>query len=62
MQTGHSLFRCPICRSQTMLDPQHHPLVIDGEPVCHRSLCKEKAHAILDSRQRYELPLRLNPG
>lgn len=57
-----------------MLDPAHHTLVVDGEPVCYRALCKERATALLQGREkaeelgigfapeRFQLPLRLDPG
>jgi hypothetical protein len=69
--------RCPFCKSPTKFrSAENATLVINGDPVCHRVLCREKAEGVIDAQstqktlelgigftaEMFQLPLRLNPG
>ncbi len=51
--------RCPICKSPTQYKKADNAtLVIDGDPVCVRILCRERANDIVrcrEERQRQTL-------
>lgn len=66
---------CPFCRSPTKFrSPENATLVINGEVVCNRPLCRERAVNLIQTKEKctqlglpftpevYQLPLRLNPG
>lgn len=56
------LFKCPMCGSGTNLDVEHERFVVDGEAVCHRTLCQERAMSLLQGREKVqELGIGFNP-
>ncbi len=65
--------RCPFCTSPTKYrSTENCTLVIQGNPVCHRPLCREKASQVIAAQSAakarelgiclYQLPLRLDGG
>lgn len=63
---------CPFCNCITdHIDPEHAPYVVDGQVVCMKTYCRERAVAHLQGvqlaldlgipyrREDYQLPLHL---